>query len=206
MRQNLQLFLNNAKSKNRQSGKSTVIAFTAAESGEGTTFVSNSFAIELSRRAGKRTLIADARQLARVNMVHQSRVSQHCFQTEVPNLWTLPSEEDFPDIEAEAASDDWGLKKYGAASEFELLESNLETLRGVFDYILLDCPPLAESDEAIVLAPDSDGVVIVVEADTTRREQIQNAQKTIERAEGNLLGFVLNKRRYTVPNWIYKRL
>jgi Mrp family chromosome partitioning ATPase len=82
----------------------------------------------------------------------------------------------------------------------------LQTLRFVFDYILLDCPALADSDEAIVLAPESDGMVVVVEADATRREQIQNTQKAIERAEGNLLGFVLNKRRYTVPNWIYKRL
>lgn len=206
MRQNVQLFLNNVQKKNKHLGKSTVVAFTASQSGEGTSFVASSFAIELSRRAGKRTLIADARQLATVDMVHYSRVSQHCFQTEVPNLWTLPADDEETKPETEPKQNGSGLQKYGASSEFELLASNLQTLRFVFDYILLDCPALADSDEAIVLAPEADGVVVIVEADSTRREQIQNTQKAIERAEGNLLGFVLNKRRYTVPNWIYKRL
>jgi Mrp family chromosome partitioning ATPase len=71
---------------------------------------------------------------------------------------------------------------------------------------LLDCPALSVSDDAVFLAPETDGVMVVVEADRTRREQIQNAQHTIETADGNLLGFILNKRQYTVPEWLYKRL
>jgi len=57
-----------------------------------------------------------------------------------------------------------------------------------------------------VLASSVDGVVVVVEAGQSRREEITNAQRTIEQAGGKFLGFVLNKRRYPVPEWLYKRL
>jgi Mrp family chromosome partitioning ATPase len=48
--------------------------------------------------------------------------------------------------------------------------------------------------------------VIVVEAGESRRDEILNAQRTIEASGGKFLGFVLNKRRYPVPGWLYKRL
>jgi len=51
-----------------------------------------------------------------------------------------------------------------------------------------------------------DGVAVVVAAGQTRRDEILNAQRTIEQAGGKFLGFVLNKRRYPVPEWLYRRL
>ena len=57
-----------------------------------------------------------------------------------------------------------------------------------------------------MLSSNVDGVAVVVEAGQTRREEILNAQRTIENAGGKFLGFVLNKRRYPVPEWLYKRL
>jgi Mrp family chromosome partitioning ATPase len=62
------------------------------------------------------------------------------------------------------------------------------------------------SSEAAVLGSSVDGVAVVVEAGQTRRGEILNAQRTIENAGGEFLGFVLNKRRYPVPEWLYKRL
>ncbi len=72
-----------------------------------------------------------------------------------------------------------------------------------FDNILIDCRSLRISAEAAVL---SAGVAVVVEAGQTRRDEILNAQRTIENAGGKFLGFVLNKRRYPVPEWLYRRL
>jgi Mrp family chromosome partitioning ATPase len=82
----------------------------------------------------------------------------------------------------------------------------LQALSAVFDYTLIDCPSIKDSYEAAMLAPGVDGVVLVVEADRTKRDQIQRAQQTIEMANGNLLGLVLNKRRYVVPRWLYRKL
>mgnify|MGYP006159902611 CR=1 FL=1 len=46
---------------------------------------------------------------------------------------------------------------------------------------------------------------VQLEAGRSRRDQIVNAQRTIEQAGGKFLGFVLNKRRYPVPEWLYRR-
>ena len=91
-------------------------------------------------------------------------------------------------------------------SEFERGLSNLQTLRFVFDFVLLDCPSLKTSGDAAVFAEFANTVIIVVEAERTKKEQVLNSIQTIERTKGNLLGCVLNKRQYPVPNWIYQRV
>ena len=203
MQQYLQLFLSGVQKKNKQQGKSFVAAFTSSIAEEGVSYTAQSFGVNLAKRTGGRTLIADARRLSQLNMIHYSRISKFCLQTDVPNLWTLPPDDGDDD---ENPSGTAQLQRYGIRSELQLALANLQTLRFAFDYILLDCPALSISDEAAMLASKIDGVIIVVEADRTRREQIQNSKQAIETADGNLLGLVLNKRQYTVPGWIYNRL
>jgi Mrp family chromosome partitioning ATPase len=206
MQQYLQVFLNSVQKKSRKPGKCFAVAFTSYEPEEGVSYVTQSFGVEIAKRTGKRTLIADARRLSQLNIMQYDRVAHHCFPTDVANLWNLPPEDVLADEEDEKAkSVDSYLQTFGG-NPIENSVNNLQTLRFAFDYILLDCPALRASDEAVFLAPETDGVMVVVEADRTRREQIQNAQHTIETADGNLLGFILNKRQYTVPGWLYKRL
>lgn len=207
MQQYLQVFLNSVQKKSSKPGKCFAVAFTSYEPEEGVSYVTQSFGVEIAKRTGKRTLIADARRLSQLNIMQYERVAQNCFQTDVANLWNLPSADVFQKSESsqEEDSSDSYLQSF-RDNPIETAVNNLQTLRFAFDYILLDCPALRASDEAVFLAPETDGVMVVVEADRTRREQIQNAQQTIETADGNLLGFILNKRQYTVPNWLYKRL
>lgn len=207
MQQYLQVFLNSVQNKSRKPGKCFAVAFTSYEPEEGVSYVTQSFGIEIAKRTGKRTLIADARVLSRLNIMQYESIAKNCFPTDVANLWNLPPEDigvQQKNVE-EDESDELYLQTF-AANPIENSINNLQTLRYAFDYILLDCPALRSSDEAVFLAPETDGVMVVVEADRTRREQIQNTQQTIEAADGNLLGFVLNKRQYTVPKWLYNRL
>ncbi len=205
MQQYLQVFLNGIQKKN-QRVKSFVVLFTSYLPEEGVSYVTQSFGLELSRRTGKRTLIADAERLAQIDVMKYGEVSHYCFQTDVQNLWSLPAAEVADDeIFEPDESDEMYLQNYGS-TPLEIMVNNLQTLRYAFDYILLDCPALSDSDDVTFLVPETDGVMIVVEANQTKREQIQNAQQMIENAEGNLLGFILNKRQYTVPGWIYNRL
>jgi Mrp family chromosome partitioning ATPase len=51
-----------------------------------------------------------------------------------------------------------------------------------------------------------DGVLLVLEAGKTRRHVAIRAKKELEEAGGKLLGVVLNKRRYHIPERVYKRL
>ena len=75
-----------------------------------------------------------------------------------------------------------------------------------YAHTLIDCPSIGASHEATVLAPNVDGVVLVVEADRTKRDQILRVRQTIEMAQGELMALVLNKRRHVVPEWLYRML
>ncbi len=66
----------------------------------------------------------------------------------------------------------------------------LDQLRGRFDRVLLDTPPLAPLADAGVLVRLVDGVVLIVRADQTPRPAIEESLKDIETSK--LLGLVLN--------------
>lgn len=82
----------------------------------------------------------------------------------------------------------------------------LAQLRERFPYLLIDCPSLKESTEVLGLAPLVDGVLIVVEANRTQKSQVAYLERTIERAGGNVLGHLLNKRTYPIPAWLFTKL
>jgi receptor protein-tyrosine kinase len=79
----------------------------------------------------------------------------------------------------------------------ELLASShmravVEKLRGRFDVVLVDAPPLLPVADASGLAPHTDGVLLSVRYGSTRRDQLRQAATTVERAGGRTLGAVLN--------------
>lgn len=82
----------------------------------------------------------------------------------------------------------------------------IDLLRSEFDYSVIDCPPLSVSGDLLSIAPFVDGVLLVVEANRTRRDEPRKAMQSIEAAGGNLLGFVLNKRTYEIPRWLDRML
>lgn len=198
----LQLFLTSIQEGDKRPGKCSVVAFTSSEPGEGVSFVAGSFGVELARKTGKRTLIADLNTLQHIDIFHYSRVLKFCYRTKVKNLFVLPTEDQL-EIQEEKSSN---LPTKTMHSDFERGLNNLQTLRYVFDFVLLDCPSLKSSGDAALFAEAANAVIIVVEAERTRKEQVQNAIQTIERTKGNLLGCVLNKRQYHVPEWIYNRI
>lgn len=74
------------------------------------------------------------------------------------------------------------------------------------ELIILDTPPVQASPLTLALAPSVDGVILVVEAERTRTAVAAAARDTLKAGGANLLGVVLNKRRYHVPRGIYERL
>jgi Mrp family chromosome partitioning ATPase len=51
-----------------------------------------------------------------------------------------------------------------------------------------------------------DGVVLVVEAEKTRWQVVENLKEKIQNVGGNIIGVVFNKRRFYIPEALYKRL
>jgi hypothetical protein len=79
-------------------------------------------------------------------------------------------------------------------------------LRKEFDYTIIDCPSLKDSGDLLSVAAFVDGIILVSEANRTRGDQLQHAERAIEAAQGKMLGHILNKRTYEIPGWIYRML
>lgn len=182
--------------------RNRVVAFTSATSGEGVSYVVDVLARELAAQTQKQVLRVEAAALQNLYLVDPNHIARHCEETAIDNLLTL-SVADSPSRVAAAQG-------FGGASDWdsrpEYRAACLKALRWNFDYVLIDCPSTAVSAEATTFASVVDGVAVVVKAGQTRRGQIQRCQQIIESAGGNFLGFVLNQRRYPVPNWLYRRL
>lgn len=86
------------------------------------------------------------------------------------------------------------------------LKERFEELRREFHYVLVDAPPLSHYSDAVVLGKIADGLVLVVEANTTRREAALGISEHLRAAHVNVLGAVLNKRTFPIPDRLYRRL
>jgi Mrp family chromosome partitioning ATPase len=75
-----------------------------------------------------------------------------------------------------------------------------------FKWLIVDIPAPTELNGSIYLAGKLDGVVLVIESESSDgREALRTKQQLIE-ANANVLGVVLNKRRKDVPNWLDRLL
>ncbi|UCC63927.1 MAG: CpsD/CapB family tyrosine-protein kinase [Anaerolineae bacterium] len=60
------------------------------------------------------------------------------------------------------------------------------------DLLLFDAPPVLAVTDALVLAVQADGVLLVVKAGGTKREHVQQAKERLERVNARIVGSVLN--------------
>ncbi len=79
-------------------------------------------------------------------------------------------------------------------------------LREQFTFVLIHSAPLTTCRSALPFAHAADGVVLVIEADRTRRDVAQEAKQTLQSAQIRVLGAVLNNRSFPIPQMIYSRL
>jgi hypothetical protein len=93
-----------------------------------------------------------------------------------------------------------------AGLSVEWLPGRLRELRLEFDYTIVHGPPAALCSDAALLGYLSDGVILVLEANATRRAAAQRAVEILQAANAPLLGSVLSKRTFPIPDGIYRRL
>ncbi len=82
----------------------------------------------------------------------------------------------------------------------------LGAAREMFEYVVIDAPALPEHPETLLLSRKADGVILVVESERTRKQSALWAKQQIEMTGATLLGVILNRRKYRVPGWLYKRI
>ena len=81
-----------------------------------------------------------------------------------------------------------------------------EPLKERFDLTIVDSPPATLFPDGLAIASQVDGVILVVEAEKTRWQVALNVREKIEKHGGNILGIVFNKRRFYIPEFIYRYL
>lgn len=69
----------------------------------------------------------------------------------------------------------------------------MEFVRSVYDYVIVDTPPINLVIDGLLIAKQCDGTVLIVESGKTERAQAEKAKQQIQYANIRLLGAVLNK-------------
>jgi capsular exopolysaccharide synthesis family protein len=179
---------------------------TSAIEGEGKTTTTLNLAVSLARETGERVLLVDCD--LRRGMAHRSM-----------GLPDGPGLSDYLDGEVEDADslcrrtteDRLAVMPAGRRplSSTRLLGSlRMKELmvhfRGRYDRILLDAPPVLNLADVPVLAPQADGVILVVRMGSTRRELVQNAQTILESIPRvHLMGYVVSQVEQHIPSYLY---
>jgi len=86
------------------------------------------------------------------------------------------------------------------------LKMRLQELRAEFDHVLIDTPALNLYPDAIAVGRLTDGAIVIVQAEATRRESAVKALQTLRDAQIEVLGAVLNRRTFPIPDFVYRRL
>ena len=160
-----------------EAGEGIVIAFTSANPGEGVSYVSDKIAAQLSASSSGSAICMTCAQLC-------------------DEEWTRSG----------SRADGFAKKKETRVSRtaWEDWRSKVSSLRSRYRYSIIDCPPISTGSDVLSLAPHVDGVVVVVAANQTHKAQIANVERQVQMVNGKILGFLLNKRKYMVPDWLYK--
>ena len=185
----------------------TVLTFVSARAGEGVSTLVREFAKLASTEMGDRVLLLDA---THGNGRHAESfgvgLSEDCEAV-------MAGRKELSDALVAVMEDRLMLGAVTLNGTFTAsitathqFDEMLKKIRQQFDLVLFDTPPATISSDALAFARVSDGVVLVVEAESTRWQVVKQAKSSIERAGGRVIGVILNKTRRHIPEFIYRRL
>lgn len=69
----------------------------------------------------------------------------------------------------------------------------IKDLRNVYDYIIIDCPPIGAVSDAVIVGNYSDGVALVMAAEKISFRFAQKMKKQLQNGNCKILGVILNK-------------
>ena len=75
----------------------------------------------------------------------------------------------------------------------EAMNRTVRELENMFDYVIVDAPPLLPVTDAAVLSTITGGTVVVVGCDIVHKEQLSRALASLQSVNGNVLGLVINR-------------
>jgi Mrp family chromosome partitioning ATPase len=174
-----------------------VVLFASSQGGEGATTVAARFAMLLAGDPRIRALLVDlhARRPAVARRLG--------LEPEPAPRKVRPAPMAGPKLAVMPVSEE--ARRRGLFSPMDVRET-LAAVSDRFDWIILDGPPVLESPDAVELAALADGMVIVLQAGSTKRPVVIRAVELLRKGGARVLGSVLNRRRLEIPEFLYRRI
>lgn len=181
---------------NCHSAPPMAVGITSCQRGEGVSTVAINLALAGLRVVGQPALLVDTNRrwtggerflhmpgaCGLSDLLHDRALFGDCLhRTRVPGLSVMPA-------------GNWAhATTTGLASD--RLPPLLDQLRSEFELVVFDLPPVDELRGSASLTSAIDGVVLVVEANRTRRADVERANRQLAAWQSRLLGVVINKQR-----------
>ena len=167
----------------RTQGIKSVLIISSVLS-EGKSFVAVNLATVLAQ-TNKKVLLVDA---------DLSKPTLH-------TILNLENEEGLTSLQLEDSLDADEVIQFASTSNLHFLPSGpspsnsskllMKRLKWRYDFIIYDTSPAMVTDSS-VLASDTDGVLLVVRHDYTKKDDILNASKKFKTINANILGYIYN--------------
>jgi len=80
----------------------------------------------------------------------------------------------------------------------------LDRMKEVFDYVVIDTPPLLAVSDAFVLAPHTDGLILLIWSGKTRRESLRLTKEKLDMMNIATFGVVINRLNLKEHGYYYR--
>lgn len=167
---------------------------TSCAPGDGATTVVSFLAKYLAESMGRRVLLIDA------NFDNPALPSVFAPRGSVQGLTPVSTENPKIDLITKDAL----VSATGRVFDSTEFKSALAKLASQYDTILIDAAAATVCPDTMLLGPQVDGVVLVVQAEKTRRQVAEKAKEDLEAVGARLLGAILNQRMHVIPDFMYR--
>jgi Mrp family chromosome partitioning ATPase len=181
----------------------TVVQLIAARNGEGTSSLARDLCLIAAREVGLRTMLVDMDGSGR-KQIDWARASHNMPFALAGSISVRPTS--LTVLRVGASHFHVGEPNGGQPVPVASWPGMLKLLRPRFDLVVLDSPAFARTFDGVFVAPHVDGTILVIEAEATKATHVQNLRDRVTEAGGKVVGTILNKRRFHIPEAIYERV
>jgi capsular exopolysaccharide synthesis family protein len=190
----------------RRDGEIKTLMFTGASSGCGSTTIAAGFALNLAKVFQKKILLVDANLRKPMLQSFFDKYDGHVISQLFPNGTKMERK-----LEGKKGVLNVITCNENHAAAVDIFSSNefhdfIMMMKSKFDYVIFDTAPISKFSESRILACLLDGILLIVESTKDRKQVILKAKKQIDSCNSNLIGVILNRRKYYIPSWLYKYL